>query len=182
MRRVTLLAAALAITAVGPGCGDDDGGAPAGDDSASAREQEYIDALVESGQAEPSQFTAAELECLSRSLVEVIGVDRLEDAVSPEEVRNEASGRGLSDLGISLDEAEGDALWEAVNACAEIRETLREGIVAQLPADARPCVRVAMDDELLKRLFLASVAHGDDAVDNDEPLRRDIVEALRGCQ
>jgi hypothetical protein len=179
MRRMTVAGALLAMTALSAAaCGDDDGG---GGGSSSDRGEEYVDAIMESG--EDSGFTEEEDECVARAYVDVIGVDELEEAGTPEEI-SEAEDESLSESGITLDDEQRDVLWDEFNECVDVRQIFLGSLEAgeDLPEDAIACLDDAIDDDLLKRIFLTTVIDGDEALSNDEELNNEFLDVIGGCQ
>lgn len=176
MRRVTVAGALLAMTLLGAACGDDDDGGGA----SSERGEEYVDAFMASSE-DDSDFSEDETECFSRALVDAVGVDELEAEASPEEIR-ESEDSSLSELGITLDEEQAGALWDDVSSCVDVRELFLDEATADAPEAARECLDDALDDDLLKRLFLTGLTEGDDAVEEDDQLTSDLEALGRECE
>jgi hypothetical protein len=175
MRRMTVAGALLAMTLLGAACGDDDDGG-----SSSERGEEYVDAFMASSE-DDSDFSEDETECFSRALVDAVGVDELEAEASPEEIR-ESDDSSLSELGITLDEEQADALWDDVSSCVDVRELFLDEATAEAPEAARECIDDALGDDLLKRLFLTGLTEGDDAVEEDDELTSDLEALGRECE
>jgi hypothetical protein len=176
MRRMMLAVVVLAMAAIGAACGDDDGGS----ESSSDEGQEYVDAIVAS--SDDSELTDEENECLARAFVDAVGVDELQDAVSPDEIRQNPESTP-EDLGINLDEDQADAFWEDVNDCMDVRAAFVEGITEgeNLSEETIGCLEDAIDDDLLKRIFLTSLIEGEDALEEDEELMGDFIGVLSEC-
>lgn len=180
MRRMMLAVAVLATGAFGAACGDDDGGGGSGGESSSDEGQEYVDAIVASN--EESELTDEENECFARAFVDAVGVNQLQDAVSPDEIRDNPQS-SPEELGITLDGDQADAFWDDVNDCMDVRAAFVEGLTAgeNLSDETVDCIRGAFDDDLLKRVFLTSLMEGEDALQQDQDLMGDLIGVLSEC-
>jgi hypothetical protein len=179
MRRMTLAVVVLVVGALAASCGEDDGGGSGGE-SSSDEGQEYVDAIVAS--SDESDLSEEENECFARAFVDAVGVDQLQDAVSPAEIRDNPES-SPEELGISLDQDQADALWEDVIDCMDVRAAFVEGLTADrdLSAETIDCLEEAIDDDLLKRVFVTSLIEGEDAVEEDEELMDDLIGVLADC-
>ncbi|MGH9231476.1 MAG: hypothetical protein ACRD07_22580 [Acidimicrobiales bacterium] len=181
MRRMTLAVAVLVVGAWGAACGDDDGGGGgSGGESSSDDGQEYVDAIVAS--SDESDLTDEENECFARAFVDAVGVEQLEGAVTPDEIRENPES-SPEEFGISLDDDQVDAFWEDVNECMDVRAAFVEGLTEgeDMSEETVDCLEDAIDDDLLKRLLVTSLMEGDDALQGDEELRSDLIGVLGEC-
>jgi hypothetical protein len=182
MRRVTLVLALAAMGIFGAACGgdDDESGGGSGGDSSSDEGQEYVDAIVAS--SNESDLTDEESECFARAFVDAVGVDQLHDAVTPDEIREDPQS-SPSEFGITLDDAQADAFWEDLNDCMDVRAEFVEALTAgeNVSDQDVECLERAIDDDLLKRLLVTSVMEGDEALEDDEELRADLIDAFNEC-
>jgi hypothetical protein len=178
MRRTMLAVAVLMMAALGAACGDDDDGG--GGDSSSEEGQEYVDAIVASN--DESDLTDEENECFARAFVDAVGVDQLQDAVSPAEIRENPESTP-QEFGITLDEDQGDAFWEDVNDCMDVRAAFVEGITEgeDLSTETVNCLEGAIDDSLLKRIFLTTLIEGEQALEEDQELTSDLFGVFSEC-
>ncbi|HET6834084.1 MAG TPA: hypothetical protein VFH30_09445 [Acidimicrobiales bacterium] len=179
MRRMTLAVAVLVVGAFGAACGDDGGGGSGGE-SSSAEGQEYVDAIVASN--DESDLTDEQNECFARAFVDAVGVDQLQGAVSPDEIReNPESSPG--EFGITLDGDQADALWEDVNECMDVRAAFVEGLTQgeDMSQETVDCLEDAIDDDLLQRVLVTSLMEGEEALQEDEELTSDLIGALSDC-
>jgi hypothetical protein len=179
MRRMMLAVAVLVTGAFGAACGDDDGGGSGGE-SSSDEGQEYVDAIVASN--DDSELTDEENECFARAFVDAVGVDQLQDAVSPDEIRDNPQS-SPEELGITLDDEQADGFWEDVNDCMDVRAAFVEGLTAgeNLSDETVGCLEDALDDDLLKRVFVTTLMEGEDALQQDEDLMGDLIGVLSKC-
>jgi hypothetical protein len=86
----------------------------------------------------------------------------------------------LSELGITLDDQQGDALWDEISGCVDFRELFLD-TAEGAPPEAVECIDDALDDDLLRRLFLAGLTEGDDALEDDEQLNDDLAALGSQC-
>jgi hypothetical protein len=178
MRRTMLAVAVLMMAAVGAACGDDDDGG--GSESSSAEGQEYVDAIVASNG--DSELTEEENECFARAFVDAVGVDQLQGAVTPDEIREDPE-RSPDEFGITLDEDQADAFWEDVNECMDVRAAFVEGLTEgeDMSQETVDCLEGAIDDDLLKRVLVTSLMEGEDALEEDQELMSDLIGAVGDC-
>jgi hypothetical protein len=137
-------------------CGDDDGG---------ARGDAYRAAFAETTRESDFQADAEEATCLGAAVVDVVGVDDLEKATTPEEIRKDPDAE-LDDLGIDLDDDQADELADKTLDCIE-GTVLLERLVSsdtdtQLDDDVRSCLDDAYDDDVFHDLLAATFKEGDD--------------------
>jgi hypothetical protein len=179
MRRIMLAVTVLVVSGFAAACGDDDGGGSGGE-SASAEGQEYVDAIVASN--EETELTDEENECFARAFVDAVGVEELQGAVSPDEIRANPESTP-QEFGITLDDDQADAFWNDVNECMDVRAAFVEGITQgeNLSEETVNCLEGAIDDDLLKRVLVTSLMEGDEALDEDEELMSDLIGALSEC-
>jgi hypothetical protein len=177
MRR-TMLAVAVLMAALAAACGDDDDGGGGG--SASAEGQEYVDAIVASN--DDSDLTDDENECFARAFVDAVGVEQLQGAVTPDEIREDPESTP-EEFGITLDEDQADAFWEDVNECMDVRAAFVEGLTEgeDMSQETVDCLEGAIDDDLLKRVLVTSLIEGEDALEEDQELMSDLIGVLGDC-
>jgi hypothetical protein len=169
---VTLLAMGVSVAA----CGDDGDG-----DETSAQAQDYVDAIVASSD-DDSQLTQEENECFARAFVDTVGLERLREVVTPEEIReNPESSPG--ELGLTLDDTQGDALWDGLNDCMDVKAAFLESLAGDdgLPAETVTCLEGALDDDMLKQLLLVSLMGGDEDVEENEAVVSELVAVFDQC-
>ncbi len=178
MRRTMLAVAVLMMAAGGAACGDDDDGG--GSESSSAEGQEYVDAIVASN--EDSELTEEENECFARAFVDAVGVEQLQGAVTPDEIREDPES-SPDEFGITLDEDQADAFWEDVNECMDVRAAFVEGLTEgeDMSQETVDCLEGAIDDDLLKRVLVTSLMEGEDALEEDQELMSDLIAAVGDC-
>lgn len=179
MRRMMLAVAVLVMGGFGAACGDDDGGG-SGAESSSDEGREYVDAIVASNGE--SELTDEENECFARAFVNAVGVDQLQGAVSPDQIRDNPES-SPAEFGIALDNDQADALWEDVNDCMDVRAAFLEGLTADrnLSDETVACLNDALDDDLLKRAFVTNLMGGEDALQEDQELMGDLIGVLAEC-
>jgi hypothetical protein len=178
MRRTMLAVAVLVMAALGAACGDDDDGG--GGESSSDEGQEYVDAIVASN--DDSELTDEENECFARAFVDAVGVEQLQGAVTPDEIREDPES-SPSEFGLTLDDDEADAFWEDVNECMDVRAAFVEGLTEgeDMSQETVYCLEDAIDDDLLKRVLVTSLMEGEDALQQDQELMSDLIGVLGDC-
>ncbi|HYZ98390.1 MAG TPA: hypothetical protein VE575_06540 [Acidimicrobiales bacterium] len=190
MRRMRVVVAVLVVGVLGTACGDDGGGRDGGDvfgggdgggsgaEASSERGQEYVEALRESAD-DDENFTQEEVDCLATAMVEAVGVDNLDNVTSPDELADS----DLSEVGLTLDEQQGDALWEEMGGCLDFRQLFLDQLEQDqgLPAEAVDCLDGAMSDDFLQRVFVTSLVEGEEALDQDEELNDELLEVFQEC-
>jgi hypothetical protein len=179
MRRITPAVSMVVMCGLAAACGDDDGGGSSGE-SGSPEGQEYVDAIVASN--DTSDLTDEENECFARAFVDAVGVEELQGAVSPDEIRANPETTP-QEFGITLDGDQADAFWEDVNECMDVRAAFVEGMTEgeDVSEEAVNCLEDAIDDDLLKRIFVTSLMEGEQALDQDEELTSDLMSVLSEC-
>src|SRR5262245_19751604 len=107
MRYRTYAAAALVLTvALGAAACGDDGHSRA----------DYVAVMSQPG----SGRDADEAKCAAGKLVDVVGVDALEEAGAFNKIQDNPDGT-LSDYGIQLSDAQGSDLYAGLNDCKDMR-------------------------------------------------------------
>jgi hypothetical protein len=174
VRRITKTATrgALPLILVGvlalAACGDD------GDDGASR--DEYVEAMLAS--TNDPQFSEEENRCLAESFVDGIGVDTLADAgVDPDDI---ADVDNPGDLGLEISDAQGDAFYERVTACVDVRSIVVDGIAEGASPEQAACVEANVDDDLVKQFIITIFTEGS-AGTIDSELVQAVSTALGPC-
>jgi hypothetical protein len=178
MRRTMLAVAVLMMAALGAACGDDDDGG--GGESSSDEGQEYVNAIVASN--DDSELTDEENECFARAFVDAVGVEQLQGAVTPDEIRENPES-SPAEFGLTLDEDQADAFWEDVNECMDVRAAFVEGLTEgeDMSQETVDCLEDAIDDDLLKRVLVTSLMEGEEALQEDQELMSDLIGVLGDC-
>ncbi|MEN9646194.1 MAG: hypothetical protein RL238_2863 [Actinomycetota bacterium] len=164
--RIACAVASLALVGLA-GCGDDSSsGSGAGD--LSAEEQEYVDAMMTSLQADDTApFTDEEGKCLAEGMITTIGVDTLKEAgITPESIG--------SDGDVTFPNLAEDKSAKLVDLffdgdCFDFGSLMATAIAqdpsVSIPIDKAECIgdKIA-DSDGFKEAFIASVT-GDDSAD-----------------
>jgi hypothetical protein len=164
------------------GCSDDD------DDGASeevsAEAAPYVEAMKEnltSSSDDTFQLTDDQVDCLAPRMVNVVGVDRFEEAgVTPESIRADDNSMDLSDLGLS--ESDGGKIYDSFGACdVDLRSVFMDGFASEgMPEEAQSCVEDALTDDRLRTFVVSLLVNGEDAMETDPDLG-DLMGALMEC-
>lgn len=180
--RIAFAAASLALVGLAA-CGDDSSsGSGAGD--LTAEEQEYVDAMMASLQADDTApFTEEEGQCLAEGMVTGIGVDTLKEAgITPESI---ADGGDVAFPNLPEDKAEKLIAVFFGGDCFDFGSLMATAIAqdpsVSIPAEKAECIGDKMaDSEGFKEAFVASVT-GDDSVDPFESVG-DIFQIFADCE
>jgi hypothetical protein len=185
-RRGYAIAALVVLFLLAVGCsggeGDsaDDarkGSSTQGPDSTSGgdKHESYADAFTEF--IDNPRVAAADARCMGKAYVDAIGLETLEAAGTPDELR--AAGGQLPSFGVHLDEATAGTLFDALNACADMR-TLVFGGQRDLSPDAWTCLKSRVPDEVF-RAFMISTYTSDNGLSDDPKLQAQVSTALDEC-
>ena len=104
--------AVLGLAVLAAACGGDD-------DDANAR-QDYVDAVVAVSGSD--DLTEAQSICFAESVVDAIGVEKLDKATSPRGIRNEKTSN-MVDLGVDVTTEEAEDFYERINRCVDLRQS-----------------------------------------------------------
>lgn len=158
---VVLVVVAVALVGAGALLVTQSGG---DDEGSSDEEQAYIDAFVEMDAPSQSNYSQEQTRCLAEIVVDTVGVDRLQEAGTPDEIRENAGGGGISDLGIRLDEDQAGAVYERAGDCIDFRalvmDTLRQRGYTEAQID---CVDQYLPDDLLRDSVIAGIMEDEQA-------------------
>jgi len=141
----------LALAACG---GDDDSSSdPSGSSDLSSEEQAFVDASLEGYDAEEAGLAEADARCMSASLVQELGTEKLEDlGITPEEFASEAEFP-------EIDEDQAEAVVDRIEKCLDLRALMLAGFAegGELTEDQETCLSDAITDEIVHDLMVASV-------------------------
>jgi hypothetical protein len=150
-RRRSVLGGFVALTALvalAAACSGDDDSSSEG----SPERREYVEALL-STSGDPA-ISDDENRCLAESLVDGVGVDRLQAVVTPEEIEASEDFHP-ADVGLELTDAEGDAFYDHLSDCLDVREVFVSSLTDGDEADVAACVDGELDDDELQALVVA---------------------------
>ena len=146
----------VALTLLLAACGDDAGGGLSAEEQAKA--DEIATELVADTSGEnpfTDQETAA---CFSNGLVSEFGLARINEL---------DSGAGVEAGFADMTEAEQENVADLAMTCVDFGAIIKDQMTASgLPEEQANCVADAMNDDLLKGLFLAQI-RGEDPAEND---------------
>ena len=156
----------VALMLILAACGD--GGGLSGE--AQAKADEIKDELLEDTSAENPFADEAAAECFADGLVSEFGLDRINEL---------DSGEGVEAGFENMTAAEQETVADLALDCIDFQDMMREMMVnSGLPADQADCVADALDDDLMKALFLAEISGEEPA--NSEELMGVVMEGLIG--
>lgn len=137
--------------------------------------ESYADAFTKS--IDNPHATAANARCMGQAYVDAIGLEALEAAGTPDELL--AAGGQLPSFGVQLDEATAGTLFDALNACVNMR-TLVLGGRRDLSPNAWTCLESRVPDEVF-RAFMISTYTSADGLSDDPKLQAQVSTALDEC-
>lgn len=153
--------------------GSDDGGSGGGD------RQKLIESLSSSASASgDEEFSAEEIECMVPGMIDAIGVDKLVEAGALD--KPEAD---FQELGLDLTDDQANEVYEAMNGCVDLRDSLVESMTADGTAteEQAQCYSDAIDDDLLRRLMVTAMVEGEAALEGDQDLTAQLQAAAMTC-
>jgi hypothetical protein len=168
-------AAVLAGVASLVGCGGGDGGG--------GSRQDFVDALVEvSSENEAGTLTAEQESCFAEAIVDAVGVERLGDATSPDEILDQGT-TSVADLGVDVDEADGTAYYERVSQCVDLRTVLVQSEVgtAEITDAAAACFEQNLTEDLVREFFVAGFVQTRDQLATDADLLERLQAVFTTC-
>ena len=159
-------------------CGDDDGG---GGGDLSSEEKEYVDAaMAEFDPAEAEPLTEDDARCVVTSMVEAIGVDRLEElGVTPESFSSD-DGAPFPE-GLTEDEANG--VVDGFEGCIDLPALFTESMAADesIDEETKACLADAFDEDTIRRIFVTMLTEGEDALSDDPELMQEFLGIFEEC-
>ena len=158
-------------------CGDDDGGG--GD--LSSEEQEYVDAaMAEFDPEEAEPLTEDDARCVVTSMVESLGVDRLEElGITPETFGSE-DGAPFPE-GLTEDEA--NDVVDGFDSCIDLPALFTDQMAADdtIDEETKECLADAFDEDTIRSLFVTMLTQGQDALEEDPELLQELMAILSEC-
>lgn len=152
-----LPAAALVLTAC------------SGGDGSSAEAEPYVDAMTESlAGVEDGGFSEEDARCFSEKFIDVVGLDRVEDAGEPEDFGSDAGNLEFAALDLTRDEA--NSIYDNYKDCGQdpmkrMQEDLADD--DEMSPEAKACVEDLVTEDRMREVFIAAAL---DEQDNEEAM------------
>lgn len=160
-------------------CGDDEDGGGGGD--LPAEEQEYVDAAMAEYDAEEAEpLTEDDARCIVVSMVDALGVERLEEiGLTPESFADDSDEPFPS----GLEEDEANQVVDGFEGCFDMSQLFLDEMAADesLPPEARECLAEAFDEDFTRRIFVTMLTKGEAALEEDEELTSELFAAISQC-
>lgn len=182
------MAASLLFLVACGGDGDDESSDDGGSDTtesegSSGESNEYVDTLAASMVEGEDELTLDEetATCVATAIVDLVGVDALEEAgVSPDDL---AAAEGFGDLDVELPDDATNQLGAAIGEC-EVAEPMRpllvdsfvSGLGVELEPEARACLEENIDDEGVGNALGAVFVDG-----SEEGFQAVVTDAVLAC-
>lgn len=177
MRKLTpiVLSGLLLLAA----CGDDDGGAGGGD--LSSEEQEFVDAAMANFDPEEAEpLTEDEARCVVTSMVDGLGVDRLEElGITPETFGDDDGAPFPEDLS----EGEATIVVDGFEDCLDLGALFADSMAADdtIDQETKDCLADAFDDETVRRIFMVMLTEGESGLEDDPDLMSEFMGIFQEC-
>jgi hypothetical protein len=149
-------------------------------------ERAYVGALMATSDDDEVGFSEDDKRCLAQATVRAIGVDRLKEHITPEEIR-ENSEFDATELGIELTEEDRVAFSDVVTACMDIRQFIVERMfqaeAQDLTNEEQECIDRELDDDLVRTMLFALVEYVVEGheIQDDSDLIRDFAVIQLTC-
>lgn len=177
MRKLTSIAIS-SLLLFAAACGDDDGG---GSGDLSGPEQEFVDAaMAEFDPAEAEPLTEDDARCVVTSMVDSLGLERLEElGITPDSFGSD-EGAPFPE---NLDEDEANDVVDGFEDCLDLGALFAESMASDdaLDEETRDCLADAFDKDMVRRLFVTMLTKGEDALEEDPELLGDILGVFAKC-
>jgi hypothetical protein len=152
-----------------------------GGDERTEEEQAYIDAVAavtEAQQAEDLDFSAEESRCFAEAIVDAVGVDRLQEVATPEEIRTGGEGGPLD--AIDLDRRQAEAIYDDSSGCIDYRQILLNNARQEALPDAQiECLDRILTEDLARNFLVAQLVGDAEAM--EEPGQA-LADAAAPCE
>jgi hypothetical protein len=168
MRTLAVGAVSLALALAACGDGESDSGADgaaAQDGGADVREQ-FVDAVATAEAGQDTPLAGDDVRCFAEAVVDAIGVDELQAAMTPEEIVQAGSFDPVA-AGVEVTEDDAAAVVDAVSECVDLRQLFLDEVAADdaLSPEQVACVDESVDDELLEAFIASAFISGDAQTD-----------------
>ena len=172
-RRLVPVVMTILVPFVLTACGGDDG--EGGSDEA----KPYVDEMSQALTGEDSPMDDEQADCFSEGFIDVVGLDKVKEAGSAEEVGQLASDFDFSSM--DLTEDQGNEIYDNFDECGvDLRQQLLDDLDAdnQMPEEGKECVTDALSEDVLRDFFVTGMVDGQEASLADTEL----TQALLECQ
>ena len=173
------------VLAFAAGCGDDDSESEGSTDTASEsdlsdEEQAYVDEAVNGFDAErDAPMTEDDARCIATSMVQTIGVDRLEEmGFTPESFSEDGD---LPEGAVS--EADAEVIVSGMADCIDMRELFLAGFTEDesLSPETIECLTERFDEDLVTDLMVVLLSEGEAGLSETSGPGAALMEAYTAC-
>jgi hypothetical protein len=182
MRLLALTIVVIGGVLAGSACAqEDEGGAGGAADDGDLGER-YVEAVAAVEQEQDSPL-ANDARCYGEAVVDAFGVDKLQEGQTPEEIEEDGVFDPVA-AGIDVTEEEVEAVYDGLSECVDIRsffiDELAAGAGAATPEQVA-CIDEAVDDDLLRAVFVTSLLAQGDPEDFDPGTMAELGVAIGPC-
>jgi hypothetical protein len=170
---IALLGLALA------GCGDDTKAADTDEG------KPYVAAFAATAKSPDGGLQAndEEANCVGEEVVNIVGVEELERATTPDKIEDDAE-TDFEKLGIEVDADTADdlagALLDCIPGVEQVKRTFAADSDVKVDDDVAECIDEAYDEDVFRKLLAVSFERGNDAV-QDQKEFAGFFRAMTGC-
>lgn len=158
---------------------------------------EYVSALRDGLEANPDEVDAfadptnpldeSTIPCFAEAMVDLAGVEALEEVATPDEVREDpAVLEGMDDPfqgGQTLTRAEAEQFWDSLEPCLDVGELMYESFRDRGATEAQArCAADRLPADALRELMIISFMGELDSLADDGPLAQEFEDAIVPCQ
>lgn len=169
----------LVVTTLAAGCSDAD--EPSGDASPGSSGSvsgssgssgsggpgvhEYVDAMAEALVAQDAPMDEGQARCFSDGLIDVVGVERVEDVGSPEKFVQRT--RGLDYSVLDLSRKEGGAVYDQFDVCdVDVREATLADVSQGMDKKQQRCLARVVTGDRVRDYYVTLMVQGPPASDD----------------
>ena len=172
MRSMFILGGCLTVLGLAAtACGGDDEG---------ASKDDYVDAMSRVEEGDP--FTEDESRCVSGAVVDVVGLDTLNENDVLDKAGEDPDG-SLADYGVEVSDDQREELGGAVGDCFDIAAAMVEELSADpsVGPEMAECLAEQIPAETWEQVLVTGIVSDDEEAAGDEELMAEMQAAGQSC-
>lgn len=146
------------------------GGSGSGSEGKSDEAKPYVDAMATSmAEEKDSPFDEEQSRCFSERLVDVVGIDKVKAAGTPEDFAGKGDDLEFDHLDISREQ--GEEIYANFDECGvDLRETMMAEMAEDdtVDAETKACLDEAVTEERLEDFFVTIMVEGEERAEESE--------------